>query len=172
MIARSHNVAVFGYRRISCKIPPLLSIPPLYLHMCKYYFFQIFPQLGGGMCKYFLYVKVLFLRPMCKYFFFLRPVYRYIFSWKIVVFQAYLSKISPAALILWPPAADLERLRRVCKEKKSNNLAKKNQKKYLEKTFFILCSTFTRFSETYFCHVQVLMLNTNYNEHKSVFRKN
>ena len=123
------------------------------------------------MCKYFFVCESTFFETDVQVLFFLRTVYKYIFSWKIVVFQANLSNFSPAALILWPPAADLERLRRVCKEK-TNNLAKKTQKKYLEKTFFILCSTFTRFSETYFCHVQVLMLNTNYNEHKSVFRKN
>jgi len=37
------------YRRISCKIPPLLVIPPpLFLQVCKWNFFEIFRHLGGG----------------------------------------------------------------------------------------------------------------------------
>ena len=80
------------------------------------------------MCKYFFVCESTFFETDVQVLFFLRPVYKYIFSWKIVVFQAYLSKISPAALILWPPAADLERLRRVCKEKIKQS-SEKNPKK-------------------------------------------
>ena len=41
--------------------------------MCKYYFFR-FSTIRGGCASTFLYVKVLFLRPMCKYYFYFLQV--------------------------------------------------------------------------------------------------